>query len=100
MVMRSCDLTREAMLTAPDHVWVADITYIRLAEEFVYLAVVMDAFSRKVALGWVPADHLQYQPAARGARQGHRLAWRFAEGPDPSFRPAACNTPAATTPCA
>ena len=53
-----CDLTREAMLTAPDHVWVADITYIRLAEEFVYLAVVMDAFSRKV-VGWALADHLQ-----------------------------------------
>lgn len=53
-----CDLTREAMLTAPDHIWVADITYIRLAEEFVYLAVVMDAFSRKV-VGWALADHLQ-----------------------------------------
>src|SRR6202451_3356611 len=53
-----CYLTREAMLTAPDHVWVADITYIRLAEEFVYLAVVMDAFSRKV-VGWALADHLQ-----------------------------------------
>src|ERR1700734_3937384 len=53
-----CDLTREAMLTAPDHVWVADITYIRLAEEFVYLAVVKDAFSRKV-VGWALADHLQ-----------------------------------------
>jgi hypothetical protein len=29
------DLKREAMLTAPDHIWVADITYIRLAEELV-----------------------------------------------------------------
>ena len=29
-----CDLTREAMLTAPDHVSIADITYIRLKEEF------------------------------------------------------------------
>ena len=46
------------MLTAPDHIWVADITYIRLTEEFVYLAVVMDAFSRKV-VGWALADHLQ-----------------------------------------
>src|ERR1700735_3514889 len=53
-----CDLTREAMLTAPDHVWVADITYIRLAEEFCYRAVVMAAFSRKV-VGWALADHLQ-----------------------------------------
>jgi hypothetical protein len=30
------DLKREAMLTAPDHIWVADITYIRLPEEFVW----------------------------------------------------------------
>jgi hypothetical protein len=53
-----CDLTREEMLTALDHVWVADITYVRLAEDFVYLAVVMDAFSRKV-VGWALADHLE-----------------------------------------
>ena len=52
------DLTREEMLTAPDHVWVADITYIRLLEDFVYLAVVIDAFSRKV-VGWALADHLE-----------------------------------------
>src|SRR3954471_16683646 len=34
-----------------DQLWVADITYIRLQEEFVYLAVVIDAFSRRV-VGW------------------------------------------------
>ncbi len=38
-------------LTAINQLWVADITYIRLAPEFVYLAVVLDAFSRKV-VGW------------------------------------------------
>jgi transposase InsO family protein len=37
---------------------VADITYIRLQEEFVYLAVVIDAFSRRV-IGWAMADHLR-----------------------------------------
>lgn len=37
--------------TAPNQVWVADITYIRLLEEFIFLAVVLDAFSRRV-LGW------------------------------------------------
>jgi transposase InsO family protein len=42
----------EAMaLTAENQLWVADITYIRLRREFVYLAVVLDAFSRKV-IGW------------------------------------------------
>jgi transposase InsO family protein len=34
-----------------DQLWVADITYIRLEQEFVYLAVVLDAFSRRV-IGW------------------------------------------------
>jgi transposase InsO family protein len=38
-------------LTGIDQLWVADITYIRLEEEFVYLAVILDAFSRKV-IGW------------------------------------------------
>ena len=41
-----------------DQLWVADITYIRLREQFVYLAVILDAFSRRV-VGWAMADHLQ-----------------------------------------
>jgi transposase InsO family protein len=35
----------------PDHVWVGDITYIRLRREFVYLAVLMDVFTRAIR-GW------------------------------------------------
>jgi putative transposase len=38
-------------LTGLDQLWVADLTYIRLAVEFVYLAVMLDAFSRRV-MGW------------------------------------------------
>ena len=38
-------------VTRPDRVWVADITYVRLLEEFVSLAVVMDVFTRRVR-GW------------------------------------------------
>ena len=38
-------------LTGINQLWVADITYIRLKWEFVYLAVILDAFSRKV-MGW------------------------------------------------
>src|SRR6516225_11939571 len=38
-------------ITRPDHVWVADITYVKLREEFVYLAVLMDVFTRRVR-GW------------------------------------------------
>ncbi len=42
---------RELGLTGLDQLWVADITYIRLEWEFVYLAVILDAFSRRV-IGW------------------------------------------------
>jgi putative transposase len=52
------NLTRGLVPTALDQIWVADITYIRLAEGFVYLAVVIDAFSRKV-VGWALDDHLE-----------------------------------------
>lgn len=45
------NLTRDFVPTAINQLWVADITYIRLADEFVYLAVVLDAFSR-VVVGW------------------------------------------------
>ena len=50
--------TRGLIPTGLDQIWVADITYVRLAEAFVYLAVVLDAFSRKV-IGWALADHLE-----------------------------------------
>jgi putative transposase len=45
------NLAREMVLTGMDQLWRADITYIRLREEFVYLAVILDAFSRRV-IGW------------------------------------------------
>jgi putative transposase len=38
-------------MSAPDQIWVADITYVHLARTFAYLAVILDAFSRK-AVGW------------------------------------------------
>jgi transposase InsO family protein len=44
--------------TGPDQLWVADITYVRLDAGFVYLAVVVDAFSRKV-LGFALDGHLE-----------------------------------------
>ena len=45
------NLARRLKLTGINQLWVADITYIRLLTEFVYLAVILDAFSRKV-VGW------------------------------------------------
>lgn len=45
------NLASGMVLTGIDQLWVADITYIRLALEFVYLAVILDAYSRRV-IGW------------------------------------------------
>ena len=45
------NLARHMVLTNVDQLWVADITYIRLQEEFVFLAVILDAYSRRV-IGW------------------------------------------------
>jgi transposase InsO family protein len=45
------NLAMRMKITGINQLWVADITYIRLAGEFVYLAVVLDAYSRKV-VGW------------------------------------------------
>ena len=45
------NVAKEMALTGIDQLWVADITYIRLQVEFVYLAVLLDAFSRR-CLGW------------------------------------------------
>ena len=45
------NLARRIKLNGIDQLWLADITYIRLRTEFVYLAVILDAFSRK-GVGW------------------------------------------------
>jgi len=52
------NLTRGLVPTGLDQLWVADITYVRLAEEFAFLAVLLDAFSRRV-IGWALDMHLR-----------------------------------------
>jgi putative transposase len=49
---------RHFAATAPDRLWVADITYIPTAAGFLYLAVVLDVWSRRV-VGWATARHLR-----------------------------------------
>ena len=49
---------RNFRANAPDQLWVADITYIPTWAGFLYLAVVLDAYSRKV-VGWAIANHLR-----------------------------------------
>jgi len=45
------NLAGRMVLTGMDQLWIADITYIRLRDEFVYVAVILDAYSRRV-IGW------------------------------------------------
>jgi putative transposase len=56
------NLARHLVPLAVNQLWVADITYIRMNEAFVYLAVVLDGFSRRV-VGWAMADHLRAELA-------------------------------------
>ena len=48
---RYANLVQDLEITHPDQVWVCDITYIRLSQEFVFLAVVMDVYTRSIR-GW------------------------------------------------
>lgn len=49
---------RNFMATKPNQLWVADITFVPTAAGFLYLAVVLDAWSRKI-VGWAMANHLR-----------------------------------------
>ena len=61
------NLAREMRPTAINQLWIADITYIRLRAEFVYLAVVLDAFSRRV-IGWALGRTLEASLAVAALR--------------------------------
>ena len=81
--------------TAVNQLWVADITYIRLGTEFVYLAVVLDAFSRRV-VGWALDRTLEATLVMTALRRlcrsaGRRPAWCI-------IRTGACSTLAVATP--
>jgi transposase InsO family protein len=61
------NLARQMVLTDVDQLWRADITYIRLREEFVFLAVVLDAYSRRV-IGWALDRTLEDELTLRALR--------------------------------
>jgi putative transposase len=68
------NLVKELEITHPDQVWVADITYIRLQREFVYLAMVMDVYPR-IVRGWCLSRLLDQEltlSALQMALQAHR----------------------------
>jgi putative transposase len=51
----------------PDQLWVADIAYVRSREGFLYLAFILDAYSRKI-VGWSMATHLRSELVGRQGR--------------------------------
>lgn len=53
-------IAREFAAAAPNRVWLADINYILTAEGWLYLATVMDMFSRKI-VGWAMRDNMQVE---------------------------------------
>lgn len=63
------------MVTQPNAVWVADITYVRLQRDFVYLAVLMDVYTRAIR-GWELSRHLDQAltltALERAVAMGHR----------------------------
>jgi transposase InsO family protein len=58
---------RQFRPVAPDALWVADITYVRTWQGWLYLAVILDTFSRRV-VGWALADHLRTELASAALR--------------------------------
>ena len=63
------NLVKELEITHPEQVWVSDITYIRLGQGFVYLAIVMDVFTR-VIRGWHLSKLLDQQLTLAALRMG------------------------------
>ena len=82
-------LERDFTATGPNQKWVSDITYIDTDEGWLYLAVVIDLFSRKV-VGWSTADHMKAdlvcEATRRAAQQRSGQACRAASGGGRKFR--------------
>ena len=52
------NLLKDTSITAPNQVWVSDITYIRTEEGWLYLAMILDLFTRKI-VGWATSDRMK-----------------------------------------
>ena len=72
-------------LNGPNQLWVADITYVAITTGFVYLAVILDAWSRRV-VGYAISRSIDARVAAAGA-QGRYQCPRSTTGLRASFRP-------------
>ena len=79
-------LDRDFATAAPDRCWVADITYLRTWEGWLYLAAVQDLYSRRI-VGWSMADHMRtelvvdaLQMALARRRPARGLIWHSDQG--------------------
>jgi putative transposase len=86
--VRVCEdlVDREFLAAAPDRLWVADITYLRTWEGWLYLVAVQDVFSRRI-VGWSMADHMRtelvsdaLQMALARRRPAPGLIWHSDQG--------------------
>ena len=68
------NIVRHLRVTRPDQVWASDITYVQLVDEFVYLAVVLDLFSRK-CIGWQLGRHIDTQLTLTALHKAIHLRW-------------------------
>jgi len=78
---RDPNLVQGLAITHPDHVWVADITYVRVRHEFVYLAVLMDVYTRSLRGGHLSRhlDQTLTVTALRRALAQHRPEMHHAD---------------------
>jgi putative transposase len=68
---------RDFAATRPDKVWVADITYVATGEVFLYLAFILDVYSRRI-VGWAMKDHLKAELVVDALRMA---VWRRKPSP-------------------
>lgn len=69
------NLVKELQITYPEQVWVSDITYIRFQEDFVYLAIIMDVFTRALR-GWCLSRSIDQDLTLTALRSAFRLSAR------------------------
>lgn len=77
------NLLKQVVATYPDHVWIADITYIRFGHRFIYLAVILDLYTRAVR-GWAVSRNIDKQLTVTALRmalqQGRPLIFHSDQG--------------------
>jgi len=70
------NLAKQMCPTDTNQLWVADITYIRLSKEFLYLAVILDVYGRK-CIGWQLDDHLDASLSVTALKKALKARWHL-----------------------